>query len=78
MSLYAYTNHGHRIDFSGVLTQCQANLDNGGSPSATNNPAAGYNQLYRARSQDPRTIQTGDPRSLNPKPQYLTDITYQN
>lgn len=78
LSLYGYTAHGSRISFSGVMTQFADFTDKGGAAGGTNRPPAGYNQLYRSLSQDPRTAQTGLPRSLNPKPEYLTDITDKN
>ncbi len=58
MSLYAYTNHGYRMNFVGSLTQWNACQEVGGCAGTDNRPEAGYLQLYNAVNADSRTAQT--------------------
>jgi hypothetical protein len=68
MSLYAYTNHGYRMNFLGSMTQYRACLQRSCDDSLKNSPADGYSQLYDALNADSRTAQ-----SLN----WSTDINWQ-
>jgi hypothetical protein len=71
MGVYAYTNHGSSMNFSGVFTQWQACQDVGPNacPYTGNTPATGWTQLYNALNGDSRTKQPLD---------WSTDISWQN
>lgn len=69
VSLYAYNNHGARINVKGSMTQYQACQDLGCSSAEDNTPSQGWTQLSNALNADSRTAQSVV---------WSTDITWQN
>jgi len=57
LSLYAYLNHGLRMDISGSLTQYQACQQRGCIQAVANTPEQGWTQLWTKLHSDARTIQ---------------------